>query len=189
MILQSLLAHKAGLQSTTSNASPLEATFPREHRGLTQVKERSTHARPGMHMQQCSAVLTAMSCTALLLAHCASVGRVLAATTSGFNTTYTRTSSLSYRSWLRAGTKSAGGEGGGGMTEQASMQYQQAKQQTAERHHFSLTLTPAGLSWAPAVHQAEDAAGKGNMCVHQDPCPRRCSRGMAMHTPDRTRLS
>ena len=27
--------------------------------GGTQVKERSTHARPGMHMQQCSAVLTA----------------------------------------------------------------------------------------------------------------------------------
>ena len=29
--------------------------------GRTQVKERSTHARPGMHMQQCLAVLTAES--------------------------------------------------------------------------------------------------------------------------------
>ena len=76
-------------------------------RGRTQVKERSTHARHGMHMQQCSAVLTAMPGTALLQAQCASIGRALAATTSGFNTTYTRTSSLSYRSLLRAGTESA----------------------------------------------------------------------------------
>ena len=76
-------------------------------RGRTQVKEGSTHARPGMHMQQCSAVLTAMPSTALIQAHCTLIGRVLAATTSGFNTTYMGTSSLSYRSLLRAGTQSA----------------------------------------------------------------------------------
>ena len=56
--------------------------------GGTQVKERFTHARPGMHMQQCSAFLTAMPSSALIQAHCALIGLVLAATTSGFNTTY-----------------------------------------------------------------------------------------------------
>ena len=76
-------------------------------RGPHAGKERSTHAHPGMHMQQCSAVLTAMPSTALLRGHCALIGRVLAATTSGFNTTYMGTSSLSYRSLLRAGTQSA----------------------------------------------------------------------------------
>ena len=64
-----------------------------ESLGRTQVKERSTHARPGMHMQQCSAVLTAVSTTGLVQAQCALVGPVLAATTSGFNATYKGTPS------------------------------------------------------------------------------------------------
>ena len=65
-----------------------------------------------MHILVCicsnvEAVLTAMPSTALIQAHCALIGRVLAATTSGFNTIFVGTSSLSYRSLPRAGTQLA----------------------------------------------------------------------------------
>ena len=75
-----------GLRATRRGGGGGSAGHPGGSPGLggrTQVKERSTHARPGMHMQQCSAVLTAMPSTSVIQAHCALVGRVLAATTSG----------------------------------------------------------------------------------------------------------
>ena len=72
-----VVVHEAGARLPTPAVENSYAV----HQGK-QVTKRSTHARPGMHMQQCSAVLTAMPSTALIQAHCTLgtlIGRVLVA--------------------------------------------------------------------------------------------------------------
>ena len=78
------------------------------YRGRTQVKERSTHARPGMHMQQCSAVLTAVVTVQLSsVGSLFEIGRVFSAKTADLHSFNYITLFATIQPLHRAGTQSA----------------------------------------------------------------------------------